>query len=272
MGGSKGYLAREWGLSNPMTIVNLHVSILDDDMTIKLVTKDGKLFAKSSKIDGRKIATGERMLEHFMDKVSDSSRYFVLKIENPKTKKVLPIGFGFDDREKATTLNATIDDHMKQVGREIEFELEKAKQKENPSNDDDDLFADFGNLKVKDTSGAVANLAPPPLAPTSAEPLSDSKSKKKKKKKKKKKNQTNGDFGDDFDADFADFGNFESGNTGNDTKGEDWGDFGSGNGSQAFTANAGGYSAQNSSPAAQLPNSRQQTNTTTTTDILGLFS
>uniref|UniRef100_A0A7S4DP43 NECAP PHear domain-containing protein n=1 Tax=Lotharella globosa TaxID=91324 RepID=A0A7S4DP43_9EUKA len=138
MSGAKGYMAKEWDVNNPMAEVKLNLTTLNDDMFFKFVTKEGKLFAKSIKLDGRLVASGDKMLEYYIDKVSDSSRFFVVKIQNPRTKKVLPIGIGFSDRENAMSLNASIDDHIKQVEREIEYEKMKSEKGTSAVKDDED--------------------------------------------------------------------------------------------------------------------------------------
>jgi len=284
MTGAKGYQAREWGLSNPMATVDLHFVTRDDDMYIKFL-KDGKLFAKSVMIEGRKICSGDKMLEYYLDKVSDSSRYFVLKIENPKTKKILTIGFGFSDRDSPATLNACVDDHLQQIRRQIEYEKQKASGGSSGGgagdDDDDDLFsADFAKLRGPSSSGAaVMNLAPPPVEPISGPSAEDGKRKKKKKKKKKKKGAQGADaskFGDDFDADFADFGDFESGNTANNAPQES---------SQQQSYDASGWEASfdsgmgTSSPSSEMKSGGNTTasgntanNANAVNDILGLFS
>eukprot|EP00470_Lotharella_oceanica_P000393 CAMPEP_0170173568 /NCGR_PEP_ID=MMETSP0040_2-20121228/6861_1 /TAXON_ID=641309 /ORGANISM="Lotharella oceanica, Strain CCMP622" /LENGTH=262 /DNA_ID=CAMNT_0010414813 /DNA_START=45 /DNA_END=833 /DNA_ORIENTATION=- len=262
-----------------MAEVKLHLTTLNDDMFFKFITKEGKLFAKSIKFDGRLVASGEKMLEYYIDKVSDSSRFFVVKIQNPRTKKTLPIGIGFSDRENAMSLNASIDDHIKQVQREIEYEkMKSSKGTSAVKDDEDDLFADFSNLRgpSSGTGGGsnISNIAPPSVS-NIAPPSAGAGTKKKKKKKKKgakAKAKAEAKFGDDFDADFADFGNFESGNT-SETK------------SSATSAGAGGgfstegweasfESANNNTAEAksQPPAATATTTSQATNDILGLFS
>jgi len=266
MSKAKGYLAREWNVNAPMATVKLQVVGLDDDLHIKLVTEEGKLFAKSIKIDGKMIASGDRLLENYIDKVSDSSRFFVIKIKNPKSGKVLPIGIGFSDRSAATSLNASVDDFIQQVKRQIEYNKMKSSN-QNQDEDDEELWGDFADMKApssasKQATANVINLAPPPDESQTKKKKKKKGSKKKSKKKEDTKNT--GEFQDGFDNAFSDFGDFDSGNTGDNKATADFGDE---NWEASFE------SANQTSSAA--PPQQQKTDSGSTTgevDILGLFS
>ncbi|GAB5363266.1 hypothetical protein AAMO2058_000868900 [Amorphochlora amoebiformis] len=252
--GAKGHTAKEWNIPNPLKEVKLHVIGVEDDLYLRLITNEGKLFAQSVKIDGRKIAKGEKFLDYYLDKVTDSSRFFVLKIKHTKSKRVISIGIGFRDRSSPTSLNASIDDHLQQVRRQIAYEREKEEEKKNPkkkTEDDDEFFAEFAEFegpssttkelqkKQKQQTLDIFNLEPPPAEGGSTQP----EGKKKKKKTKKKKQDAApqavgggglGAFADAFD-DNSGFSDFASGNTqasgGADSNwaDDDWGDFASGN-------------------------------------------
>ena len=53
-----------------------------------------------------------------MESVSDSSRYFVIKIKNPNDGRSAFIGIGFEDRSDSFDLNVALQDHFKRVSQE----------------------------------------------------------------------------------------------------------------------------------------------------------
>ena len=296
MAGATGYIARQWNLSKPMATLNAVLVSKGDDLFIKFHQKGGKLFAKSTKIDARAVASGTKPLGAFLDSVSDSSRYFVVRIENPKTGQTLPLGFGFATRGAASNLNASVDDHIQRVRRKIEYEKEKSA----PAGDDDDIFGSFGatvggatDAKGQDQVPATLfNLAPPPAEAGSGTSGAEKKSKKKKKKKarkrtradpnhipitynerceltfvhpfapstQKKKTKNDDDFDADFDAGFANFGAAAMSAQPTSVAGgdDDWADFGDDNAADGISSNATGNTGGGSTK-------------NTTADILGLF-
>jgi hypothetical protein len=96
------------------------------------------------------------------EKSFDSSRYFVLRLEDPRTRKTGTIGIGFNKREEALEFKVTVQDFLEGVKREEENAVAVATHK------------DTGEFKLDDT--AKIKLAVPGGG-----------SKKKKKKKKDKK-------------------------------------------------------------------------------------
>lgn len=71
------------------------------DLTIKMLDgSDGKLFAQC--------VVPEGAYENYVEKVIDSSRYFVLKITNGQRHAF--IGLGFEDRNDAFDFNVTLND------------------------------------------------------------------------------------------------------------------------------------------------------------------
>ena len=52
------------------------------------------------------------------EKAFDSSRYFVLRIEDPRTKKTASIGIGFNEREQALNFKVSVQDFLEGVKRE----------------------------------------------------------------------------------------------------------------------------------------------------------
>ena len=52
------------------------------------------------------------------EKSFDSSRYFVLRVEDPRTKKTASVGIGFNEREQALNFKVSVQDFLEGVKRE----------------------------------------------------------------------------------------------------------------------------------------------------------
>jgi Protein of unknown function (DUF1681) len=88
---------------------------------------DGKLFAQSV-IDctpntnnnaGGGTAGPPKRVQHWLEQVIDSSRYFTLKIAGQGGREAM-IGFGFRDREVATDLRESMQHYEASIRREVE--------------------------------------------------------------------------------------------------------------------------------------------------------
>jgi hypothetical protein len=62
-----------------------------------------------------------------VEPVSDSSRYFVVRLKDPSGRHAF-VGLGFQDRGDAFDLNVTLSDHFKSISKEMEI----AKEVTNP--------------------------------------------------------------------------------------------------------------------------------------------
>lgn len=58
-------------------------------------------------------------LEAFVDTVTDSSRYFVIKCQDQHSKRSALLGIGFREREKALDFKATIQDYLQYMNRQL---------------------------------------------------------------------------------------------------------------------------------------------------------
>lgn len=67
-----------------------------------------------------------RPLEAFVESVTDSSRYFVLRCEDEKSGRKASIGIGFQEREESFSFKAALQDFVNSVGRERELERRAA--------------------------------------------------------------------------------------------------------------------------------------------------
>jgi len=101
----RGYRAADWGLDKPAWTGRMRVIAKGKAVSIKLEDKNtGQLFAE---------APITEFPTKSIEPVSDSSRYFVLKIENQGRSAF--IGVGFADRSDSFDFNVALQDHFKWV-------------------------------------------------------------------------------------------------------------------------------------------------------------
>lgn len=161
----KGYRAADWGLDKPQWTGRMRITCKSDKVDIKLEDSSGQLFAS---------APVEKFPGVAVEAVTDSSRYFVLRIADGMGRTAF-IGCGFADRGDAFDFNVALQDH---------FNREKAvtKLEDLPAQPKLDLglkagqtiSIKLGNSAVKPrakpkTGGGAIGLLPPP--PGGAVPL-----------------------------------------------------------------------------------------------------
>ncbi|KAI3787834.1 hypothetical protein L2E82_00292 [Cichorium intybus] len=111
---SGGYKCGEWLQSDKIWSGRLRVVSCKDRCEIRLEDPNsGDLFAACFVYPGQR--------ENAVESVLDSSRYFVLKIEDGTGKHAF-IGLGFTERNEAFDFNVALSDHDKHVKRENEKE------------------------------------------------------------------------------------------------------------------------------------------------------
>ncbi|KAK7345758.1 hypothetical protein VNO77_16369 [Canavalia gladiata] len=111
---SGGYKCGEWLQSDKIWSGRIRVVSRRDRCEIRLEDPNsGELFAACFVFPGQR--------ENSMEPVLDSSRYFVLKIEDGHGKHAF-IGLGFNERNEAFDFNVALSDHEKYVRREHEKE------------------------------------------------------------------------------------------------------------------------------------------------------
>jgi len=109
--GNKGHKAADWNLGSPSWTGRLRLFSLGSTLEIRLEdNKTGLLFAKAP-ISA--LGTSE------FESVSDSSRYFVLKLQNDNGQTAF-VGIGFADRSDSFDLNVTVQDHFKSLKKMAE--------------------------------------------------------------------------------------------------------------------------------------------------------
>ena len=134
--GSRGYRADAWNLGQPTLTCTIRVIEAGDKCLIKLFDiKSGKLAACSEIFIQE---NGERSkLDFFMEPVVDSSRYYVLRVGDKRTKRVIYLGIGFRTRPDASCFREAIQDYARFRRRDFEAKrLQEAFDKSAASTDD----------------------------------------------------------------------------------------------------------------------------------------
>ncbi|KAI4349380.1 hypothetical protein L6164_009972 [Bauhinia variegata] len=117
---SGGYKCGEWLQSDKIWSGRLRVVSCKDRCEIRLEEPNtGELFAACFVYPGQR--------ENSVESVLDSSRYFVLKIEDGRGKHAF-IGLGFSERNEAFDFNVALSDHDKHVKREHEKDSGEASE------------------------------------------------------------------------------------------------------------------------------------------------
>lgn len=121
-GTSGGYKCGEWLQSDKIWTGRLRVISLKDMCEVRLEDSNtGELFAACPVLPGKRDVTVENVV--------DSSRYFVLRIDDGRGKHAF-IGLGFAERNEAFDFNVALSDHEKYVKREAEKEETRGSSKD----------------------------------------------------------------------------------------------------------------------------------------------
>lgn len=114
--GSVGHRAADWDLGNPLVTASLQVVGKGGKVYVQII-KDGKLFASSPIYLEKDKEKPNSKLEFYLQSVNDSSRYFVLRVENETTNRHAYLGIGFRERQSAFDLRAALDDELRRSSR-----------------------------------------------------------------------------------------------------------------------------------------------------------
>ncbi|XP_055335360.1 NECAP-like protein CG9132 [Paramacrobiotus metropolitanus] len=160
---ARGYRAADWNLDKPDWILRLRVIAKDKTCAIRLEDKtSGELF-------------GECPVDTYpgsaVESVTDSSRYFVLRIQDPSGRSAF-LGLGFGDRSDSFDLNVALQDHFKWVATSEQINKEEASDQKPRL---DLAFKEGQMIKINigkksstttkapsTSTGAVPGLLPPP--------------------------------------------------------------------------------------------------------------
>ncbi|XP_017542363.1 adaptin ear-binding coat-associated protein 2 [Pygocentrus nattereri] len=162
---NRGYRASEWKLDEPAWSGRMKITAKAKIAYIKLEDKNtGELFAQ---------APVEQYPGSAVEAVTDSSRYFVIRIDDGNGRHAF-IGIGFADRGDSFDFNVALQDHFKWVKQESELAKQEANQSAAPKLDlgfkeGQTIKISLGNIKKKDAAagarsrpGASGLLPPPP--------------------------------------------------------------------------------------------------------------
>ncbi|XP_055624447.1 NECAP-like protein CG9132 [Toxorhynchites rutilus septentrionalis] len=118
---NRGYRAADWNLAEPTWTGRLRMVSKGKTLAVKLEDKNsGALFANCPIESYPGLA---------IESVSDSSRYFVLRIQDDNGRNAF-IGLGFGDRSDSFDMNVALQDHFKWVKNEEQIEKEKVEPKQ----------------------------------------------------------------------------------------------------------------------------------------------
>ncbi|XP_003485496.1 NECAP-like protein CG9132 isoform X1 [Bombus impatiens] len=132
---NRGYRAADWNLQEPTWTGRMRLVSQGDSITIKLEDKvTGELFAKCPIEQYPGIA---------VEPVTDSSRYFVLRIQDDNGRSAF-IGVGFLDRSDSFDLNVALQDHFKWLRNQEQIE----KEKDTPKQELDLRFKEGETIKI----------------------------------------------------------------------------------------------------------------------------
>jgi len=117
---NRGYRAADWNLNEPTWNGRMRMVSSGASLNIKLEDKmSGQLFANCPVEAYPGVA---------IEPVSDSSRYFVLRIQDDNGRSAF-IGIGFGDRSDSFDFNVALQDHFKYVKNAEALEKEKVDPK-----------------------------------------------------------------------------------------------------------------------------------------------
>jgi len=133
MRSADGHRAEDWNLAKPLATCTLHVTRRDNTLCINIMADRPKLGAPEGATENYLFAQSEitidvstspsQKLEYWVDPVTDSSRYFAVRIKDSKTGREAFIGVGFRERSDAVNFRMCLDDYIDSLKRE-----EKAEQ------------------------------------------------------------------------------------------------------------------------------------------------
>ncbi|CAK9294360.1 unnamed protein product [Gordionus sp. m RMFG-2023] len=123
--GKTKYKAADWKLDNPDWTGRLKLISIRDKCSIKFEDADGKLFAA---------CPVDKYPGNCIEGVSDSSRYFVIKLLSENGRSAF-VGLGFLDRSDSFDLNVALQSHFRWLKDSKDIEKNMNQNKMEPSID-----------------------------------------------------------------------------------------------------------------------------------------
>ena len=175
-----GHHAETWGLQKPFITGKIEVSEVNIDGEDTCVIKmfKGKSLFAMCEMDMKK--AGDKGRSFYMQDVVDSSRYWVLRIEDKKSGRSAFIGFGFRERDTATELRTAVQDSLQFLARQKEAMRRQSQVDEEMKSlaDQPDAPLPPSQLKLSDGETLTISMAgvTPPKATKKKKKTSDTKS------------------------------------------------------------------------------------------------
>eukprot|EP00934_Nitzschia_sp_Nitz4_P000413 Nitzschia sp. Nitz4//scaffold18_size181773//112930//113487//NITZ4_001927-RA/size181773-snap-gene-0.264-mRNA-1//1//CDS//3329540047//413//frame0 len=118
-GSRSPYRAEGWPLTKPLQCVSLRIERRGTALLLIFTFSEGghgksKLFALCS-ID---LVEKEHPIDHYVEGVLDSTRYFVVRVTDEKAGREALIGLGFREREEAGDFRAALNKYEVEVAKE----------------------------------------------------------------------------------------------------------------------------------------------------------
>jgi len=113
----EGYKAADWGLANPLWKGRLRI-VERESTGVTILLEDGQtgtIFARASYNNDQSVQP-----------VLDSSRYFVIKVEDPASGNRAFLGIGFTDRTESFDFNVALQDYDKRKNGPVAAEPAQA--------------------------------------------------------------------------------------------------------------------------------------------------
>lgn len=171
---SGGHRAEDWNLSSALATCSLSVIRRDSSLYLNLMTEKPKPGGPKGATEPHLFAQCHihiqfsdkpTKMEHWVEAVVDSSRYFVIRISDETTGREAHIGMGFRERSDATNFKLGLQDYENALRRERKAEaIHVAYETTHPleegeSGSGDSAAADRGSSGPKSPVSAVSKLS-----------------------------------------------------------------------------------------------------------------
>lgn len=126
-GSDSPYRADGWPLTKPLQCVSLRVERRGDVLLLIFTYTHGdvgargqqKLFALCPMDIVNQKDDEKKTIDHFVEAVTDSTRYFVVRVKDEKAEREALIGLGFRDREEAGDFRAALSKYEQDISKEL---------------------------------------------------------------------------------------------------------------------------------------------------------